>query len=247
MIKVIKKAIAILEYISEEPLQPRQIKDICRRFKLNQATCSHIIKTLLDEGYVEKSLNGVGYLLGIKPYQLVKDGQYFNYITALAKIHLHELANEINESVVLNTIKAGKLYTVYELKRNNAELEVKFDKYALWSIYLLATGRVLLAFQTPEDLEICITENGLPREKWNNINNAEMLKTNLEVIKKTGYSLICEEDDVAKIGFPIIDKKNKIIAAVGTSIPQNRFNKLDKEKLIGILKKYSEIISSKFG
>ena len=97
---------------------------------------------------------------------------------------MHNLANELNESVVLNTIKANKAYVAYYVSKNNSELEVKFDSYAQSSIYSLATGRLLLAYQPSEELDIYVKENGLPQNNWDNINNINELKKSLNEIKE---------------------------------------------------------------
>ena len=53
----VQKAMYILKTISNEQNKPISHSSICQKTGYNKSTCSHILSTLLAEGFIKKTAN----------------------------------------------------------------------------------------------------------------------------------------------------------------------------------------------
>jgi DNA-binding IclR family transcriptional regulator len=111
-------------------------------------------------------------------------------------------------------------------------------KLATWigkrmEAHCTGVGKALIAYLEDEELDLLIKEHGLPRHNENTIVSVRKLKAQLAEVRKLGYSVEHEEDEIGLlcIGCPLFDNTGKVVAAISVSgtvsqIPPENFPKV---------------------
>lgn len=115
MIQVLNRSFKILEYMSEEPNKAYTLSEIAELIDVSPSTCSHIMKTMEINDYVEKPASRKGYRLGPKPYYLTRKGPYRKDLIISAEPYVEELAEKIKETIVLSIITRSKNYNLIKI------------------------------------------------------------------------------------------------------------------------------------
>lgn len=220
MIKVLKKAFWILEYVRDCGANPPLLGDIAEKAGLPQPTCSRIVKDLVEMEYLEQNASRKGFLLGPKAYMLGGGSGYRDDLNEIAAPFVKRCSEQIHESVLLAVMNKGKRYVLCH-HNGNPELQIVIDKPYYEDIYTTATGRLLLAYSPEKTVAGYITEHGLPGKKWENINSAPELYKRLTSIRENGFELDTTKQIVI-MAFPVFSADN-MLAALGCSVPKMNY------------------------
>lgn len=242
MIKVLKKALSILEYMGKEPQRPYALSEIAGHLNLNLATCSHIIKTLVESCYIERLPLRKGYIIGPMVYQFSKTGSYRGRLVETAGPFMTQFVKELQETIIISVLVHGKRFMPYFVQ-GNRPVQINADLFFHEDIYETATGRLLLAYLPSEELEFTLGVNGDFKHSWVEASTKERLYALLEQIRKKGSAFVSSQESVA-MAFPIMEN-NTVIAALGVPIPRSRFKGDHKRELLSRLETISRQISSR--
>jgi DNA-binding IclR family transcriptional regulator len=97
-----------------------------------------------------------------------------------------------------------------------------------------AVGKVLLAALPEEKVDRLVSSKGLPKQTENTITDLGKLKKHLELVRKNGYALDKEENEIGIrcVSAPIHDQRGEVIAAISISVPASRMKaRVLKKKL----------------
>lgn len=241
MIKVLKKALDILEYMGKEPQKTYALSEIANHLNLNIATCSHIVKTLVNNCYIERLPLRKGYTIGPMAYQFSRMGSYRNQLVETAKPLMAQFVKKLQETIVISVLVHGKRFVPHMI-HGNRPLQINTDLFFYEDIYETATGRLLLAYLPPEELEYTIGVNGTFKNSWPEASTKEKLSALLEQIRKKGSIILFSPESVA-VAFPIREK-NTVVAALGVPLPRIRFKGAHKQALLSDLETISGQISA---
>jgi predicted transcriptional regulator len=112
VIKVIEKALNILELLSSDQSKEFMLREIADTLNMDHGTCANIIKTLSTRGYVHQDAPRRGYKFGYMMFKLTN--------TAVNNEELTKMAREEIDKLVADNIK---------LKVQNDELKDKVDYF----------------------------------------------------------------------------------------------------------------------
>jgi DNA-binding IclR family transcriptional regulator len=242
MIQVVNRALNILEYIASDTNKEFRLSEIADYLNLNHGTCANILKTLVQRNYAEQSSAKKGYKLGYMLYKLCDSNLYNEELISIAKEPINKLGEQINEAVILSVIKNDKRILLYEFT-SNQELQVRTTLES--TVYKATTGRVVLAYYSPKELDDFIGRIGLPEENdWPEADNKEKVIELLDVIRKNNMEISINKNHVVGIATPIF-KNNKVIASLGIYLPEVRFSEMEKTTLPALLKETTDIINKK--
>lgn len=242
MIQVLKRVSEILDFVAENPEEPKGLGVIARYSGLNEGTCANIVKTLCEYNFLEQVDRKKGYVLGPRVYYLARNGPYRKDIVTAAEPLLSRLAAEVQETVLIATLYQGKRSVLLEVNGNKV-LNIRNDFLMQENIYNTATGRLLLAFLSTAELENFINGKGLPNKKhWPEATTLKKLKNCLGSIRKQDMVLHYTQYDVVGIAFPI-KQHGKVIAALGLFLPDFRFKGKHKGQILAKMKEISQKIS----
>jgi IclR family transcriptional regulator, KDG regulon repressor len=244
-IKSVSKALNILDLLGKNP-NGMTIKEISIELKLNLSSTYHLINTLLDHGYVNKTKDDL-YLLGYRiPFlnnaflhSVAPDIVLNNYLRELSDITLETayLGKEQDNEVVIQSIidcpQAIKVKTLY----------IGYKDYP----YARALPKAIMAFWPDSKIKEYFKGKTFEKLTESTPSNLEELMLDLYEIRKRGYSL--DEQGFKKgiccIAAPVFDANKKPIAAYSVSMPYERYiNDRDKfvEKVCMIAKKASQYL-----
>jgi IclR family transcriptional regulator, KDG regulon repressor len=228
-IKSVTKAIQILDLLGRNP-EGLLIKEISIELKLNLSTTYHIINTLLDYGYVNKSKDDI-YKLG---YQIP---------------FLH---NAFLQSVTPNTVLTNQLQELSDVTQETAYLGREFnDEVVLVGIiecpqairvkalhigykdypYARALPKSLMAFWPETKVREFFKGKTFERLSESTPKNLGELMDELNEIRERGYCI--EEQGFTKeiccVAAPVFDASKQPIASYSVSMPYERYKRYKKE------------------
>jgi len=239
MIQVVNRALDILKILAQNSDKKFTLGEIADTLNLNHGTCANIIKTLVNRGFIENYGKKQGYSLGPEAYHLTDNFPYKKELLVIASEPIKNLGLKLNESCILASLKANNRITLYQVT-NTHELQVNTRQEK--DAYLTATGRVILAFKTPDEQEKYIHEYGLPNEMWPEVKNNRDLILELNKIKEKQMAIHHADSDVVGLAVPIF-KKDKVLASLGVYLPETRFKYKFQQSIITELEKTAKYIN----
>jgi IclR family transcriptional regulator, KDG regulon repressor len=212
----VERAMAILEYL-DGSRRGLNISEISRRLGMPKSSAHVIVVTLERLGYIQKRGETLHYTLGLKAYGLGQGMVRGLSIAELAMPHMRALADQLRMPVHL-AIADGE-QGVY-LQKAEAAGVIKFDTYVgrRMDLHCTGVGKVLLAWGAPETLERLMAKPTYIRYTKNTLTNPRALLKELEVVRKQGYALDDEEEElgVRCVAVPVFRERG--VFAAGLSV-----------------------------
>lgn len=231
MIQVINRAFTILKTVSTQPERPWTISELRKILKINQTTCTNIVKSLVMEGYLEPHGEQKGYILGPMPYYLTRRGVYKKDLIETALPRMEELTQKIGETSILAVLKYGNKVILAKTEKDsyfrlNTELIEQQEAYST------ATGRLLTAFLEQKERNRIIKDKGLPGPIWNGADTPEFLEELCRRIRKKGYVVAPSTGgELMGIAYPLL-RKGRAEAALGVFLEAERFSGAHKTEIL---------------
>lgn len=220
MIQVMNKAFRILEHISKEPERAHPLNELAELINASPAACSHLVKTLVSNAYLEQSEKRQGYKLGAMAYYLSRNGAYRQDLVNIIEPSLKELTGSTGETSSFSQLHNSKKHVLCTCKSANP---IQLDDTLLYldPIYQTATGRVLMAHSGRREQDLIIADHGLPGAAWDKISETQAFYKKLEALKNEDICIVEPQKDIVFMAVPIY-MKDKIFGALALSIPSYR-------------------------
>ena len=240
MIQVIHRALDILELLSSRPDRVFPLGEIAQLLDLHRATCSNILKTLWERGYVERLPSRGGYRLGnlASPWQ--GWAEHDRELSLVARPVLQLLSQVLNETSLIGVIRGTKRVTL-ESAACDRDLQVRSRQVR--NVYETASGRLLLAYLPRQQQTAFIERAGLPDERvWGEIRSPEDLETALATIRRRRLARSDSPEHVVGLAVPV-RRANQVVASASVYLPEVRFTTQRRKEIISTLRKAGEDIS----
>jgi DNA-binding IclR family transcriptional regulator len=244
MIKVLNKMFSILEEIVIASPNPVSAGKLAQKFGINKATCSRIIGDLVTFGYIKQISRMEGYVAGPRAYSFGSQVSYKENLLLEASPMIKECAESIRESVLMSEMCKGKRYITCHCNYNPA-MNVFLDQLAYDDLYDTATGIMLLAHASKEDIDAIICENGLPTSRLSpTISTNEELYDFLKSVNVRGSYIFDgpNQHGLSIAAFPIF-QNGECISVIGVSVPHNDFKGRHKDDVLQAVKLTASKIS----
>ncbi|MFZ5631328.1 MAG: IclR family transcriptional regulator [Bacillota bacterium] len=227
-VRAIKRAFEILEILRIEK-EPKSLAYLHQTLGLSKTTIARILNTLESGGYVERDSSLQKYTLGIK---------FFYYGNAVYE----RLTIKQVTAPVLKRIRDACLETVYiYILHNNRRLCVDYlpgkNSVRVMTylgeespLYVGASGKVILAHFSNEELEQYFKETELIPFTPNSIVNRDLLEQDLKLIRQRGYAVSLGEktSGVLSVSAPLMDEKGRVRASISIAAPLDRQSEVEK-------------------
>ncbi len=221
MIQVIDRAFDILEYVAHRETDGISLKEISEHLSLNQATCANIIKSLTKRKYLEHIGPKKGFRIGPMSTFLIGNFSLRPLLVMAGKDVIEKLSVDLNENCLLGVIHHDKRILVYSTTIDH-ELSVRNKPERV--VYETASGRLLLAFLTVEELTAFIEKQGLPSKAiWKEAHTQELLLAELKRIRANNIVTTHTQSHLVGVAVPVL-KNDKVIAALSTYLPESRYS-----------------------
>jgi len=219
-VKSVEKALAILELLIMRTAENKilTLADVAKNTGILPVTARNLLRTLENCGYVQRRAHGQ-YEEGERCYSLLLAGGIIRKLREIARPIIERASIDMGESLLLTTILNGKRREIFRLQSPDDKMEDP-----CWSanedVYRMRTGRVMIAWFSPEQLSFFVERNGLPsRNDWPECEeNMEGLERELRTIRRRGG---CNDrtGTYAAIAVPILTGSNQIVATLGCYSP----------------------------
>lgn len=222
MINSVDKAMKILTVISDGKNHPLPLASIAETCDIPKPTCHHILKTLLNGGYVVKESRHGGYVLGPMLHYLARYGRYEKQLVTLAHPILRWMEKKTGATAVLSVIEGDKKFII-DYADSEQNLYEEHTNILNDDIYRTATGRVILAYMDEGEVRKIYEKLGAPKERhWEEVTSYESLEKELKKIRTNGIALspaIDLTEALNAIGYAMpIFKSKKCVGAVGIAL-----------------------------
>lgn len=234
--ETVLRALDILDCLSDSPVS-LGVTDIVRQVKLPPATVYRALITLASRGIVDYDPETHRYGVGIRLMQYGLRQLSGMKLHRLVHPYLVELNDKTQETAVL-ALRAGfdRVY-VDQIESPKPVRHVQ----QLWErqpLYLGSSGRTILAFLPPEEIEAYLAQGPYPRLTPNTITDPDTLRDRLEQIRARGYDFTVAErlSDTAGLAAPILDHRNQSVGSILVCGPAYRSE---------FIQRFAELVRSK--
>jgi DNA-binding IclR family transcriptional regulator len=216
-VPALDRALSTLEMLANSR-SGLSLPELARRLSLPKSSVHCLLLTLERRGYLHRNEKTNRYLFGYKLFSVANE--------ALSGIELREKAVPFLRALMSRTRLTVHLAI---LERNEGVLIEKVEpagvyKLATWlgkrmQLHCTGVGKALMAWLPEAEVDTIVRERGFPRHNDNTVASVKKLKDELARIRKVGYAIDDEEDELGYrcIGCPIFDEHGNAIAGVSVS------------------------------
>tara|TARA_Y100000590_G_scaffold468048_1_gene649155 strand:+ start:1171 stop:1932 length:762 start_codon:yes stop_codon:yes gene_type:complete len=219
----IKKGLEIIECIgkSPKPLKASQVSSITN---LDRATTFKILTYLTSLGYIFKDTKNNLYSLGHKIFEFGDKSDFLQSLTKLCFGYIKNLSFETGHITYLAVLEGPHIVYCDKVDPTGESAPRAFRMRM--DAHSCALGKAILAHKTRDELKEIYKSYSLHKHTSNTITSLDKLFLNLDRVKKNGFSVNEAEtfNYVYGIGAPIMDSKNRAIAAIAISGTKGSIN-----------------------
>lgn len=218
MIQSIGRAFSVLEVLARAP---GGVTDIASQLDLPKSTVSRILGTLEELDVVERT-NG-HYRLGPAVSALAAGIAPSRNVIALARPHLEDLAEDLNEAAGLGLPDGFTVHYVDQVECRNP-VQVRDWTGSRIPMHVVSSGLVFLAAWPRADVEEYLARD-LERLTPKTVTDPAQISSRLEAISADGFAWVYEEfaEGIDSVAAPVRDHSGAVIAAVHAHGPSYRF------------------------
>jgi DNA-binding IclR family transcriptional regulator len=242
--KTLEKGLIILDLFDRDH-QHRGLSELSRLTGINKTSTYRLVNTLVQLGYLRKSINNKSLRLGPKAFVL---GHHFFHgfdIFQSVKPIIDKTFLEQKISIDSALLHAHTLISLYRREMPNLiyfRLPLIMDE-----LYARAMGKAILAKFDPVELSNIIEEIQIKKLTPNTLPDKDKILKDIELTRNRGYSINNEEyvEGLICIGAPLMNfRENTVVGAVSLDFPTSEYS-LDsiKRNFPGVLTKLASEIS----
>jgi IclR family transcriptional regulator, acetate operon repressor len=219
-IQALDRAFLILDVIADAGGEAK-LTEIAGVAGLNVSTCHHLISTLHNWGYVARGANGRSYVLGSRILHLSAACLRQVDLPRRAQSFVDRLNDRTREAVRLAIMQDTNLVNVLHREARHA---VRVDAGLGGNsnaAHATATGKAILAWLPPTELDRIVADKGLTAFTPNTITDLEKLKEDLRLTRRNGFAIDREEFQlgVVCLGAAIRDHAGAVVGSISVSSP----------------------------
>ncbi len=221
--KTLEKAFTIIELIEEH--DGLKFNDIIELTSFKKSTVHRFLSFLIKNKYIRKDKKTSNYELGIKFLEISSKVLSNLNIRDNAEQYLYELNKATGETVHLAMLIGDDVIYIDKKESNQAiRMISQIDKIA--RPYCTGVGKAIFAFKSKGFTEKKLDEIELKKYTENTIVDREDLIQELREIRKKGFSLDREENEIGIccMAVPIRDHTGNVIASISISAVKIRLD-----------------------
>jgi DNA-binding IclR family transcriptional regulator len=242
----VERALILLRYIADQE-DGLSIREVSRELGMSTPAVQNIIEAMKAQGFVEKNISNDRYYFGPEAIHLGFSVVAKLDIRQISRTHLEDLCKETGETVFLGVLSGDKvIYIDKVVSEQMIRIDARFG--ATRPLNCTAVGKALLAYQPSKDIRVLYEGGAFEKMTGNSIVELELLLSELEKIRKQGWSFDDEEfmAEVCCVAAPIRDGGGEVIASVSISAPASRVRGRENE-IIELVKLHAKRISENLG
>lgn len=247
VVQSVERALTILELLTDYN-EGLRITEISKKVNLHKSTVHRLLSTLMHKGYVTQNIESNKYKVTLKLFELGNKKLEDMDILNVSKIYIESLMKTLNEVVHLVIRDENEIVYIDKVEADNTiRMASNIGRRSL--LYCTSVGKAMLAYMTDEEVEGIWDKSKIEKRTPNTITDFDVLKKELEIIRKTGYSVDDEENEIGVrcIGAPVFNRFGKVEGGISISGPSIRITKDKVEEVAREVTKYANMISRELG
>jgi DNA-binding IclR family transcriptional regulator len=244
--QAVLRAVALLKAFSDS--QPELgLTELAKSAGLNKTTAFRMLTALESAGLVTKNHETESYRLGPEVIALGGRALRANHLYLAARPELEALARKTGETATLEVL-AGADSLILDEVLTQYFMGTTPSVGTRWPAHTTSTGKVLLAYLPPEQLE-AILSRSLAKPTRHSITQPNQLKRELEQVRTRGYAVANEELEIGYVAVsaPVRSHEDKVLAAISIGGPSVRMNRAKIEIVAPQVMLAAEKISKRLG
>ena len=228
-VESLARGLAVLSAFSEErPVL--SLTDIAQHLQLNKTTTFRLLSTLETLGYLHRDPQTKLYRPALEVLRLGFVVLNNLEVRQVAAPYLRRLVDEVQETVNLAVLDNHEVIYIDRVGSKHM-VNVYRPIGSRLPAYCTSTGKALLAFLPPEQLEQALAAITWIRHTETTLTTLEALKENLALVRRRGFSDSNGEmiPELRAVAAPIRQNDGQVVATVNISVPSHR---VSYEKLI---------------
>jgi len=226
-VRAIKRAFEILEVLRAEK-EPQSLASLHKTLGMSKTTLVRILGTLGKGGYVERDSTMQKYTLGMR---------FLHYGCAVSeRVTVKQVAAPVLRKIRDACMETVYIYILHQNRRicvdylqGKSTVRVMVHLGQESPLYAGASGKIILAYFTEEELKKYFQENELIPLTPTTIVNRVMLEQELKQHRQCGYAVSLGEKDagVISVSAPISDEQGRVSASLSIAAPMERYSEID--------------------
>jgi IclR family KDG regulon transcriptional repressor len=245
-VAAVLKVFAILQSLADR--SETGVSELSMRLAMSKATVYRFLQTMRSLGYVRQEADSERYGLTMKVFELGTKALQYPDLIELAKPHMQELSDKTGETIHLGTLIDSEIIYVHKVdSRHVLGMYSKVGRRA--PIHCTAIGKVLLAWQSPQERDHVLQGATFEKFREKTITNKADFIAELDRTKAQGFGQDREEfdDHIRCVGMPIFDRHNQAVAGLSISFPTFRYDSAREPEIVTMLREASRVISKQLG
>jgi IclR family KDG regulon transcriptional repressor len=242
-VRAVERAMEILSTFDGEH-EDRGVSEIAQATGLHKATTHRIMMTLLNGGFLERTMDGERFRLGLRAVELGLGALRRLDVRRAAFPYMEQLVERFQETCDLSIFDRGwMLYVEVVHSEHSLTIAARIGRHL--PAYCTASGRVFLAFLPPEVVAPILDAPLTPCTEQT-ITSPDQLREELAATRQRGYALDDEEFEagIRAVSAPVRDIDGNVIAALSIPGPTNRMTPERIPEIAGALVEAANAISA---
>ncbi|MDF2648519.1 MAG: IclR family transcriptional regulator [Paenibacillus sp.] len=196
------------------------LTDISKGLNMPPSSTYLILQNMLNRGYLETDRSGKQFRIGYKLFTIRSGYMRSSSLTGEFNQIAEKIIDDLNETVSLS-IKADNQLLYIGEKVSTHALRFNPSLGNTLPLHATASGKILLADMTTEELRALYPSEQLEKVTNKTISTFTDLLKELEKVRKQGFGYNMGEtvDGVHCVAGAVIDAENKAAASISISIP----------------------------
>ncbi len=215
--ETIDKALQLLKKLAETPLSVTEAAEL---LDMHKSSASRMLATLQKQGFVMLNSNR-RYEIGLTVFQLAEATTEWQNLRRTAEPYLQSLNQTLDETIHLSVLEGVDVIYIDKID-SSRRIRMHSTIGAANPAYCTGVGKVLLAYQSPQEQHRLISQIRFEPFTAATIADAGRLDQELRTIRRTGIAFDFGEHDelIHCVAAPVFNHTRKIIASVSISAPQ---------------------------
>lgn len=242
----VARAIALLKAFSDA--QPEwALGDLAQATGLNKTTAFRLLSALEAERLVMRNPFSGGYRLGVELIAMGGTAMRSNPLRAMSRPVLVTLAEQSGEAATLEVLIENYVLVIDEIAGSNP-MGMTQDVGHRLPIHATATGKVLLASQTDDEIDRLLAAPLAPLTDQT-IVDSNRLRIELARVRQEGVAIAVGELEpgFTALAAPVVDRERQVVAAISVGGPGLRMTAERLPEIAAMVQMSARQISRQLG
>jgi DNA-binding IclR family transcriptional regulator len=222
-VRAVERAVGVLGALAASD-RPQTLTEIAGGAGLSLPTAFRLLRTLQAGGLVMAQPGGGRYTLGVRVLELANALLRQLDIVSVARPFLAAAHKRLDETVCL-AVRSGDAWVAVDALQSSQPVRQVFERGKVSPLYPSATGRVLLAGESDEEVDAYLARTPLVSYSAATVTDPDLVRAEIREVRARGYSWSGDERRTggAAACAPIRGHDGRVIAALLIAPPASRF------------------------